>query len=107
MAIAAIIGWIFSGTVPGWTSLTLLVVMISSFQLLVLGLIGEYVGRTYIQSKNRPLFLISAIHRRGRLPGPPHDPAGAEDDDGKSQFRTLLAKSGAESRNEFLDEAAP
>ena len=62
------IGWILSGTVPGWTSLTLLVVMISSVQLLVLGLIGEYVGRIYIQSKNRPLFVISHIHRRGRLP---------------------------------------
>jgi dolichol-phosphate mannosyltransferase len=32
--------------------------MISSVQLLVLGLIGEYVGRTYIQSKNRPLISI-------------------------------------------------
>src|SRR5438270_846179 len=64
----AVISWILSGTVPGWTSLTLLVVMISSVQLLVLGLIGEYVGRTYIQSKNRPLFMISHIHRRPRLP---------------------------------------
>jgi glycosyltransferase involved in cell wall biosynthesis len=64
----AAVSWIFSGTVPGWTSLTLLVVMISSVQLLVLGLIGEYVGRIYIQSKNRPLFLISHIHRRARLP---------------------------------------
>ena len=68
VGIGAVIGWILSGTVPGWTSLTLLVVMISSVQLLVLGLIGEYVGRTYIQSKNRPLFVISHIHRRGRLP---------------------------------------
>src|SRR6266404_7163057 len=67
IGIFAVISWIFSGTVPGWTSLTLLVVMISSVQLLVLGLIGEYVGRIYIQSKNRPLFLISHIHRRARL----------------------------------------
>ena len=68
VGIGAVISWILSGTVPGWTSLTLLVVMISSVQLLVLGLIGEYVGRIYIQSKNRPLFVISHIHRRGRLP---------------------------------------
>jgi polyisoprenyl-phosphate glycosyltransferase len=68
VGIAAAVSWIFSGTVPGWTSLTLLFVMISSVQLLVLGLIGEYVGRTYIQSKHRPLFVISNIHRRGRLP---------------------------------------
>jgi glycosyltransferase involved in cell wall biosynthesis len=66
----AVGSWIVSGTVPGWTSLTLLVVMISSVQLLVLGLIGEYVGRIYIQSKNRPLFLISHLHRRPRLPDP-------------------------------------
>jgi len=70
IGIFAVISWIFSGTVPGWTSLTLLVVMISSVQLLVLGLIGEYVGRIYIQSKNRPLFLISHIHRRARLANP-------------------------------------
>ena len=79
VGIWAVIGWIISGTLPGWTSLTLLVVMISSVQLLVLGLIGEYVGRTYIQSKHRPLFVISHLHRRARLPDrPPHDrPAGS------------------------------
>ena len=41
VGIGAVISWILSGTVPGWTSLTLLVVMISSVQLLVLGLIGN------------------------------------------------------------------
>jgi dolichol-phosphate mannosyltransferase len=74
VGIWALLGWILSGTVPGWTSLTLLVVMISSVQLLVLGLIGEYVGRTYIQSKHRPLFVISQLQRRARLPDRvPHD----------------------------------
>ena len=58
----AIIGW-FIGTVPGWTSLTLLIVGISAVQLLVLGVIGEYVGRIYLQSKQRPLFLIADIQR--------------------------------------------
>jgi polyisoprenyl-phosphate glycosyltransferase len=73
--------------VPGWTSLTLLLVMISSVQLLVLGLIGEYVGRTYIQSKNRPLFMISHIQRRPRLAGPvPQDPAFARNNLEKSPF---------------------
>ncbi len=67
VGIGAVISWIYSGTVPGWTSLTLLVIMISAVQLLVLGLIGEYVGRIYIESKHRPLFLISQIHRQARL----------------------------------------
>jgi dolichol-phosphate mannosyltransferase len=110
VGIAAVIGWILSGTVPGWTSLTLLVVMISSVQLLVLGLIGEYVGRIYIQSKHRPLFLISHIHRRARLPGSyPHDPAGSDpadsrDDIEKVQFKTLLAHSGPDKRSQVFDE---
>jgi len=98
---AAVISWILHGTVPGWTSLTLLVVMISSVQLLVLGLIGEYVGRIYIQSKHRPLFMISHIHRRGRAPSiVPSDPQDETIDDGKAEFRTLLARSGAVPRDQ-------
>jgi polyisoprenyl-phosphate glycosyltransferase len=107
VGIVAVIGWVFSGTVPGWTSLTLLVVMISSVQLLVLGLIGEYIGRIYIQSKNRPLFMISHIHRHGRLPSHlPHVSAEAQDDIEIAPFKTLLAQSGPEARNQAYDEAS-
>ena len=101
----AAVGWILSGTVPGWTSLTLLVIMISSVQLLVLGLIGEYVGRTYIQSKHRPLFVISHLHRRGRLPErPSSDPSLGRTKPGDSLFTTLQPDLGSEARDEFLDE---
>jgi dolichol-phosphate mannosyltransferase len=103
VGIGAVIGWILSGTVPGWTSLTLLVVMISSVQLLVLGLIGEYVGRIYIQSKNRPLFVISHIHRRGRLP---NNVADGEGDIERDSFKTLLAQSGPKARSHAYDEAS-
>ncbi|UFZ02158.1 glycosyltransferase family 2 protein [Bradyrhizobium ontarionense] len=103
VGIAAVISWIFSGTVPGWTSLTLLVVMISSVQLLVLGLIGEYVGRIYIQSKNRPLFLISQIHRRGRVP---HLSTDSQDDTEKTPLKTLLARSGPEIRRSLYEETS-
>lgn len=99
VGIVAVVGWLFSGTVPGWTSLTLLVIMISSVQLLVLGLMGEYIGRIYIQSKNRPLFLISHIHRRGRLP---HGAESATDLE-RAPFRTLLAQSGPEVRGQLHD----
>ncbi|WP_246739308.1 glycosyltransferase family 2 protein [Bradyrhizobium aeschynomenes] len=103
VGIAAIMSWIFSGTVPGWTSLTLLVVMISSVQLLVLGLIGEYVGRIYIQSKNRPLFLISQIHRRGRVPQLSTDSLETIE---SPPLNTLLAHSGPELRRSVYDEAS-
>ena len=106
VGIGAVISWILSGTVPGWTSLTLLVVMISSVQLLVLGLIGEYVGRTYIQSKNRPLFVISHIHRRGRLPDRlSSDPSPGRKMSGDPLFTTLQPDLEIEANDEVLDES--
>ena len=97
--------WILSGTVPGWTSLTLLVVMISSVQLLVLGLIGEYVGRIYIQSKNRPLFVISHIHRRGRLPDRlSSEPSLGRKDSADPLFTTLQPDMEIEVQDELLEE---
>jgi polyisoprenyl-phosphate glycosyltransferase len=59
----ALISRVASGVAPGWTSLVLLIVGASAAQLTVLGVIGEYVGRIYLQSKQRPLFLIAELHR--------------------------------------------
>ncbi len=103
VGIWAAIGWVLSGTVPGWTSLTLLVVGISSVQLLVLGLIGEYVGRIYIQSKHRPLFVISHLHRRARLPDRlPHDPRSGRPSSGNSPFKALPIEPEAEAQDPLL-----
>lgn len=55
--------WYTSNVVPGWTSLMGVVLMMGSVQLLVLGVIGEYLGRLYIESKRRPLFVIDAVLR--------------------------------------------
>jgi dolichol-phosphate mannosyltransferase len=40
------------------------IILVSFFQLIVLSVIGEYVGRIYLSTKNRPLFIIDAIERR-------------------------------------------
>lgn len=48
-------------TTPGWASIVSLLLIVSSVQLLVLGLIGEYIGRLYLESKNRPLFVIENV----------------------------------------------
>lgn len=54
-----VLGSWFSGqVVQGWTSLTMIVLWISSLQLLILGVMGEYLGRLYLESKRRPLFVI-------------------------------------------------
>ncbi|MFC7500128.1 glycosyltransferase family 2 protein [Enterovirga sp. GCM10030262] len=62
-------GWLSGGTVPGWTSLMFVVVVLGAVQMFVLGLIGEYLGRLYIESKRRPLYIVSDI--AGRAQGRP------------------------------------
>jgi polyisoprenyl-phosphate glycosyltransferase len=47
--------------IQGWTTLMTVVLILGSGQLFVLGLIGEYLGRLYMQSKNRPLFIIQEV----------------------------------------------
>lgn len=45
-------------TLPGWTSTVLPMFIFSGIQLLSLGIIGEYVGRLYVEVKQRPLFSV-------------------------------------------------
>lgn len=59
----AVVSHLVSGIAPGWASLVLLIVGASAAQLMVLGVIGEYIGRIYMESKHRPLFLIAELHR--------------------------------------------
>lgn len=52
----------FTGySVEGWTSLAVIVLLLGSAQLMVAGVIGEYLGRLYIESKGRPLFIIQEV----------------------------------------------
>ena len=46
------------GVVPGWTTLMILVALGSSAQLLMTGILGEYVGRIYEEVKRRPLYVV-------------------------------------------------
>ena len=55
----SIIVKLFGETVTGWTSLTLSIWMIGGIQLLSLGVIGEYIGKMYNETKRRPRFIIS------------------------------------------------
>ena len=45
-------------TIQGWTSLMVVVLFIGGAQLLALGIIGEYLGRTYDESRRRPLYIV-------------------------------------------------
>jgi len=44
--------------IPGWASTLLPIFALGGFQLLIMGLIGEYVGRLYIEVKQRPVFVV-------------------------------------------------
>jgi dolichol-phosphate mannosyltransferase len=54
--LSKIFGWY---VVPGWSSLTVLISIIGGATLMSIGVLGEYVGKLYEQTKNRPLYLVS------------------------------------------------
>ena len=61
MMVMTLIDHMRNVTVPGWSTLTISIWFLGSVQLLSIGIIGEYVGRTYMEAKNRPRYFISDI----------------------------------------------
>ncbi|WP_307740051.1 glycosyltransferase [uncultured Parolsenella sp.] len=66
VALASLIGIVwtlvvhaFGQTVTGWASMTAVICFMGGVQMLSLGIIGEYVGKIYLESKHRPRFIIS------------------------------------------------
>ncbi|HEY8592184.1 MAG TPA: glycosyltransferase family 2 protein [Sphingomicrobium sp.] len=60
--------WLAGRSIPGWTSLMLVVVVLGAVQMFVLALLGEYIGRLYNEAKGRPLYIVQEIaggERRG------------------------------------------
>ena len=55
----AIITAIMGNTVAGWASIVCIVCFLGGIQLLSLGVIGEYIGKIYLESKHRPRYIIS------------------------------------------------
>jgi polyisoprenyl-phosphate glycosyltransferase len=59
LIVAGLAAWGFGGTVPGWTSLYIAVLLLGGVQLICLGLLGEYIGRIYAATQNRPQYLVA------------------------------------------------
>lgn len=47
---------------PGWTGGVLIVILFGSIQLMFLGIVGEYVGRIYEETKRRPRWVVRSLH---------------------------------------------
>ncbi len=54
--------------VPGWTSIVLVVTILGGMQLIMLGIIGEYVGDIHAEVKGRPLYVVSALENFTEIP---------------------------------------
>lgn len=52
---------VMNETIRGWTSLMAVVLILIGAQFLFLGLIGEYLGRLYLEIKHRPLFVVEEV----------------------------------------------
>lgn len=55
----AIIQEIVGHTVSGWASMTAIICFVSGVQLICLGVLGEYIGKIYMETKHRPRYIIS------------------------------------------------
>ena len=62
-SVAAIVEALVSQTPPGWASLFAALLLLSGVQLLILGLVGEYLGRLYLTANKRPQSTVRSVLR--------------------------------------------
>jgi len=87
LGVYAVVSFFVRETVPGWMSTMLVIVFFGSMQMILIGIVGEYLGRLFIQSKQRPLFVIRDLCR-----------------DGVSQSKPIVARHTAIEENIACDE---
>ena len=64
---SAVIEALFSRTPPGWASLFAAILLLSGVQLMILGIVGEYLGRLYLTANGKPQAVVKEV-RRGKWP---------------------------------------
>jgi dolichol-phosphate mannosyltransferase len=72
LAICRLLGWTIIDLPSGWATVTVAVLWLGSVQLVAIGLVGEYLARTYEQTKGRPVFIVreTSDERRAAKPSP-------------------------------------
>ncbi|MBE5932847.1 MAG: glycosyltransferase family 2 protein [Lachnospiraceae bacterium] len=59
LLIYVVIGYFLGNTVAGWPTLMVLMCFFGGFQIMSIGVVGEYVGKIYMETKERPRFIIA------------------------------------------------
>ncbi|MER2173180.1 MAG: glycosyltransferase family 2 protein [Carnobacterium sp.] len=54
---------IFDNPTSGWTSLVVLILGLGGLQLLCLGIIGKYLGKTFLETKRRPIYIVKETEK--------------------------------------------
>ena len=60
LMIWAVVRAILAQTVAGWASTVCIVCLLGGIQLISMGILGQYIGKTYLETKHRPRYIISA-----------------------------------------------
>lgn len=55
----AVVEMLNGNTISGWASMTCIICFVSGIQLISTGIMGEYIGKTYMEAKRRPRYIIS------------------------------------------------
>lgn len=58
LLIYVIIGYFMGGTIEGWATQIVLICFFGGFQIMSIGIVGEYVGKIYLETKERPRYII-------------------------------------------------
>ena len=59
LLIYVVVGYFLGNTIEGWATLMVLLCFFGGFQIMSIGVVGEYVGKIYLEAKERPRYIIS------------------------------------------------
>ena len=92
LMIWAIVQACLGNTVAGWTSTVCIICLLGGIQLISLGVLGQYIGKTYLETKHRPRYIISArtweTEERHWIEDKRGTPAGIQDLPKKRRIRS-------------------
>jgi len=102
VSIYAVYRWLTNDIVPGWASTLIVSAFLSGTQLVVLGIIGEYLGRLVEEAKGRPLFMIGAITIKGVSYSVPMNFSELSANDRLKCLQNIMQEIPAEMNNDYV-----